>query len=1153
VRRIASDPGSHVAGAHCALVVSPDGAHAAIIEADRIAVIELQRATMVAEIGVATTPEHTDVAWIGAPPRLLVLARRATHSTVHLIELDGPRARAEIQIEGMMRLAATVGPHALVIGPTSAAVLTAGEAHLTPYQFPSRSVPTAAGVAAQLFVVAVTGAIEEWDPQLRAPRKRLRLPRPAAIAQLGGTERLVWVTTQQDPARIDVIAQVNRSQPKVHELPEPIARVSGHPQRDLLACVSRETGGVTIVDLEGRTPLRRVELDDLERADSIALFAGPTPGLVVARTGHPLALFALELRAGIAAPPPTAMVFSSPSSTLSSDAPHPFEAPGPDDDEPPRRSSLIEPPPAAAKPFAARLGVRREPAAFATPAAPATTLTTPRPAAPAAQISDGNGARTGLASLQLRGISRATDGAARLRRLGSTPEPPPPVEKREPRRTRELVDAPAAPPIVRPPLDRAMAALAPRAAPSRCTLEQYEELLDHYRTFTACTALRAIAQDWDSGRLAFSTHDRPPFEAEVLGIVGRRQGLAAPRVIEANQALEEATNALHGMRVALAGRLSPLDVVCSEHHVDRTGEIVLLFVAAPSLWGELARLYGILSNDSGRATCDEHLLWQLLGHAISRRELARALDPDGPLLHHGLIRTTERGRPFQALTADPIVVKLLAGSEVDSDYEHGLARVPGAVALDDLMIPVPVIDRAFADLAAAPASLARVVVTGRSGSGRRTLLASLAQLAGRTLATIDGAMLIREKRIAALAGMLQHADLRGWLPCVDGLETIASDDSATRGTIREVLRDHVGPVAVRLPRHVQPPVEPGYVMIELPTSSIAERAGQWGTILAESGMTVSDLDELAARFTVGPGTIRNVVASVARGAPDNPDAAIESALRQYLETKLGAVATRVTRLASWSQIVLPADIHDSIVELVARIRHRRTVYDTWGFDQVMSTSRGLTALFQGGPGTGKTLVASAIANELGLDLYRIDLSRVMSKWIGETEQNLAKVFDAAEEGQALILFDEADSLFGKRTEVRTSVDRYANLETNYLLQRLDTFEGVAVLTTNFGTAIDAAFKRRLSCRLTFPFPDDEARERLWKVHLPEAMPIAGKLDLADLARRYKMSGGYIRNAALRAAFLAAEEQLPLSQDHLERAVRAEFREGGKLAESGFLE
>ncbi len=1171
VRRIASEPASHVAGTHCELVASADGGHAAVVEDGRIVIVELQRATMVAEIGVATAPGHTDVAWIGTPPRLLVLSRRPTHSTVHLIEIDGPRARAEIQVEGAMRLGATVGPHALLIGTTSTAVLTAGEAHLTPYQFPSRSVPTAAGVAAQLFVVAAAGAIEEWDPQQRVPRKRLRLPRPAVIVQIGGTERLVWLTTQQDPTRIDVIAQINRAQPKVHDLPEAIARVCGHPQRDLLACIGRDNGVVFLVDLEGRAPLRQVELDGLDRADSLALFGGAAPGMIVARAGEPLALFALDSRAGVAPLPPAATLFTS---TLGGPAAA-RRAPADSeegDDEPPRRSSLVDPPspPPAARPLGARavLGARREPAAFTPLAASRRPDPTPAPApAPAAAptpVADGNGsARTGLASLQLRGIARTGDGSARLRRLGSTPAPtpppPPPPEastapaRPEKRKPRELVDAPPPVAIVRPPLERAMAALAPRSRPARCTPEQYEALLDHYRRFAATTALRAIAQDWDSGRLAFSTHDRPPFEAEVLGIVGRRAGLAAERVAEANEALEEATTALHAARLAMAGRMSPLDVVCAEHGVDRIGEIVLLFVAAPALWGELARLYGILSNDSGRATCDEHLLWQLLGHAISRRELARVLDPDGPLIHHGLLRPTDRGRPFQALSADPIVVKLLSGSAVDDDYEHGLARVPNTVALDDLMIPVPVIDRALADLAAAPHGLVRVVVTGRSGSGRRTLLASLAQLAGRTLSTIDGAMLIREKRIAALAGMLQHADLRGWLPCVDGLETIASDDTATRGTIREVLRDHVGPLAIRLPRHVQPPLEPGYVMIELPTSTIAERSGQWTQILTEAGLAVRDVDELSARFTVGPGTIRNVVANVARGAPEDPDAAIENALRQYLETKLGAVGPRVARLATWSQIVLPADIHDSIVELVARIRHRRTVYDTWGFDQVMSTSRGLTALFQGGPGTGKTLVASAIANELGLDLYRIDLSRVMSKWIGETEQNLAKVFDAAEEGQALILFDEADSLFGKRTEVRTSVDRYANLETNYLLQRLDSFEGVAVLTTNFGTAIDAAFKRRLSCRLTFPFPDDEARERLWRVHLPDAMPIAGKLDLADLARRYKMSGGYIRNAALRAAFLAAEEEAPLSQDHLERAVRAEFREGGKLAESGFLE
>jgi SpoVK/Ycf46/Vps4 family AAA+-type ATPase len=221
--------------------------------------------------------------------------------------------------------------------------------------------------------------------------------------------------------------------------------------------------------------------------------------------------------------------------------------------------------------------------------------------------------------------------------------------------------------------------------------------------------------------------------------------------------------------------------------------------------------------------------------------------------------------------------------------------------------------------------------------------------------------------------------------------------------------------------------------------------------------------------------------------------------------------------------------------------------------RTMATSRGLTALFQGPPGTGKTLVAGVIARELGLDLYQVDLSKVMSKWIGETERKLATIFDAAEDGQVILLFDEADSLFAKRTEVRSSNDRYANLEVNYLLQRLDSFEGIAILTTNIGGSIDPAFRRRMSFRLSFPFPDEETREQLWRVHLPSELPIEGPLALDRLAHKYQLSGGYIRNACLRAAFLAAEDATPLAQRHLERAVALEFAELGKLSSGGALD
>ncbi|MCW5801190.1 MAG: ATP-binding protein, partial [Deltaproteobacteria bacterium] len=282
-------------------------------------------------------------------------------------------------------------------------------------------------------------------------------------------------------------------------------------------------------------------------------------------------------------------------------------------------------------------------------------------------------------------------------------------------------------------------------------------------------------------------------------------------------------------------------------------------------------------------------------------------------------------------------------------------------------------------------------------------------------------------------------------------------------------------------------------------------------------------------------------------------ALVDEIARQHVATRLARVATHVTRLPRWEHVTLPDDIKDSVRELVGRARWQRTVYEDWGMGRTITSARGLTALFYGPPGTGKTLVAGLVARELGLELWRIDLARVMSKWLGETEKNLSEVFDAAEEGQIMLLFDEADSLFAKRTEVKSSNDRYANLEVNYLLQRLDAFEGVAVLTTNLEGSVDEAFKRRLSMRLYFPFPDEEMRAQLWAAHVPHELPVEGRLDFVDLARRFPMSGGYIRNSALRAAFLAAQEQRPLSHDHLVRAVLLEYREVGKLATTGRMQ
>ncbi len=278
------------------IAITGDGTLAAISEATRAVLVELPSGAAFAEIGIDSDAVASELAWVGAPPRLLVLSRFAAHSTVHLIDPHGPRTVAEIRLEAPMKLFASVGAYALAVGSLGAAVLSASDTHLTPYQFPARTIPVTAGAAAGNFVVALAGSIEEWDPASRLPKRRLRLPKPAVITAVGGSDRVVWMTTQSDPARIEVIPLVNRGQPKSHELPEPIAHISGHPRSDLLLCIGADSGNLYVVDLDGRQRLRTLGTGVIDRVDSAGLVVGRMVGVLAAQLNRPIAIIALETR-----------------------------------------------------------------------------------------------------------------------------------------------------------------------------------------------------------------------------------------------------------------------------------------------------------------------------------------------------------------------------------------------------------------------------------------------------------------------------------------------------------------------------------------------------------------------------------------------------------------------------------------------------------------------------------------------------------------------------------------------------------------------------------------------------------------------------------------------------------------------------------------
>jgi SpoVK/Ycf46/Vps4 family AAA+-type ATPase len=250
------------------------------------------------------------------------------------------------------------------------------------------------------------------------------------------------------------------------------------------------------------------------------------------------------------------------------------------------------------------------------------------------------------------------------------------------------------------------------------------------------------------------------------------------------------------------------------------------------------------------------------------------------------------------------------------------------------------------------------------------------------------------------------------------------------------------------------------------------------------------------------------------------------------------LAQRIDPAAGWTDLVLPERQMETLRQLAVHVRQRATVYGAWGFERDGARGLGISALFAGPSGTGKTMAAEVLANELQLDLYRVDLSRVVSKYIGETEKNLRRIFDAAETGSAILLFDEADALFGKRSEVKDSHDRYANVEISYLLQRMECYRGLAILTTNMKQAVDTAFLRRIRFVVHFPFPDEAQRALIWSRIFPAATPTAG-LDHDKLAH-LNVSGGNIRSIAVNAAFLAAEDGGRVHMRHLLRAAQTEY-------------
>jgi len=598
---------------------------------------------------------------------------------------------------------------------------------------------------------------------------------------------------------------------------------------------------------------------------------------------------------------------------------------------------------------------------------------------------------------------------------------------------------------------------------------------------------------------------------------------------------------------------------------------VLLIALAPELDLKYERLFGFLQDDitRKRPTVDLalHLLCSSAGMRIERRGHFSA---DAPLLARHLLRLVPDPAhvepPLLAhyLKPEPQVLSWLTGQAgIDSRLAPFCRVVAPALSWHDTVLE-PGACRALARLSLAARverKRLRLFFEGPPGAGQAEAAEALAgeHGAGLLAAALDRAAEQHADLDSLLPVLFAEAAFRGSLLFIEGVET------APRAALESLADESGVPVVLCGTRSFT-----GWFPVSFHAISAVSSRRAWERAAAAEGLSIgpATAELLSARLKLTPRQIaqaartaqchaiwRDAETGAEGTASSGPSPGIEardllSAARLQSGQELAALARRVVARHGWDDIVLPPDTVAQLRELCQRVEQRRRVLDDWGFEGTLSMGKGVNALFAGPSGSGKTMAVEIISTELQLDAYKIDLSGVVSKYIGETEKNLDRIFTAAENANVILFFDEADALFGKRSEVRDSHDRYANIEISYLLQKMEEYPGIAILATNMRQNLDEAFVRRLAFSLHFPFPDEDARRRIWNGIWPAAAPLAKDVDPAALARRFKLSGGNIRNVALAAAFAAAQSGEPVSMAHLLHATRREYQKFGKQLQPG---
>ena len=615
---------------------------------------------------------------------------------------------------------------------------------------------------------------------------------------------------------------------------------------------------------------------------------------------------------------------------------------------------------------------------------------------------------------------------------------------------------------------------------------------------------------------------------------------------------------------------------------------VMIIALAPELDLRYERVYAYLQDDVTRRHPSVDLTLNLLC-STAEAKLARRthFGSDAPLVQHGLVQLladpAHLRPPLLAhyLKLEDQVVRFLLGQKsLDArlvsccQLVQPTASLAGLTVSEEVKRALPVL---MAQAQKSDKSL-KLYFQGPQGVRRRQAAEALAQKSESPLLVVDvaGALAASTDFGQLLKLIFREARLQGALLYLDGMDALLEAERAqSYKQLLAALREAGGVtiMAGESPLGKTAQAAGQVLTVSFPRPDFTARRASWGDSLGEHGVKLnrSDLDALAGRFRLTHGEIESAVNTAtdralwrraaqpakrsgskkgARASGSQSGARPElldlfASARDQSSNNLSNLARKIKPKYEWKDIVLPPDQLDQLTEICNRAKYRHVVSGEWGFARKQSLGNGLNALFSGPPGTGKTMAAEVIANELHLDLYKIDLSQVVSKYIGETEKNLDRIFHEAQTSFSILFFDEADALFGKRSEVNDAHDRYANIEVGYLLQKMEEYDGIAILATNLRQNMDEAFLRRMHVILEFTFPDENYRKSIWQSIFPGAAPLHKDVDFERLAREIKLAGGNIKSIAMTAAYYAASNGRRIRMSHLMLAARREFQKLGR--------